>query len=427
MSSSVSSTRPASSSRSTSRGTNSNTRENSTNNKASSPSRNRANSRTSAPTRTRQQPRDESRISRDVRDTKAPGSTPNFANSFTARPGSSAEQDRRAGEQAAQSARQGGPTDNPGQQQPGGLNSNAPLQGVIGRRAGEIADWTRPASPNAQLRQEERVARSDGHRVTPTTPQDVNRRHLAERPGHTPGADNRFGAHQVQVGPRGAEGVRVLSLPPGVNPQNRPAANDFFATNRELAQAGETARQSNGRLSPSQVLQDRLALPNEPTHAARVSVPPGSRVDVSVIAPQNFNGQTQNGGALQRKALDPVTTHASEARDVNSVARENATASRLGRAFQAVGRVVRPLGIASDINEIRNGLQQDGGTIGRNTVQAASGVAGGWGGAIAGAKAGAVVGTFIGGPIGTVIGGVAGGVIGGIAGSALGRWVGSWF
>ena len=73
-------------------------------------------------------------------------------------------------------------------------------------------------------------------------------------------------------------------------------------------------------------------------------------------------------------------------------------------------------------------LGQDGGKVGKHTVETAGSVAGGWAGAAAGAElgaeAGASVGAFFGGVgavPGAVVGGLAGGVIGGMAGSQLGE------
>lgn len=106
------------------------------------------------------------------------------------------------------------------------------------------------------------------------------------------------------------------------------------------------------------------------------------------------------------------------------------------RTLEAVGRVARPVAIATDTIRLANAVRADGGRIGAHTAVTAGSVAGGWGGAAAGAWLGAkggalagglvgsffpVVGTAAGAAVGGLVGGIVGGIAGGFAGSAAGE------
>jgi hypothetical protein len=89
--------------------------------------------------------------------------------------------------------------------------------------------------------------------------------------------------------------------------------------------------------------------------------------------------------------------------------------------LSGVSRVARPLAVVTDVIDLKNAYDQDGG-FGQNFQETAGSVAGGWGGAAAGAAAGAALGSVVPG-VGTVVGGIAGGIIGGIGGSAAGEGI----
>ena len=93
----------------------------------------------------------------------------------------------------------------------------------------------------------------------------------------------------------------------------------------------------------------------------------------------------------------------------------------LSGALSGLSRVARPLGVVTDVIDLKNAYDEDGG-FGKNFQETAGGVAGGWGGAAAGAAAGAALGSVVPG-FGTVAGGIVGGVIGGIGGSAAGEGI----
>jgi RHS repeat-associated protein len=99
-----------------------------------------------------------------------------------------------------------------------------------------------------------------------------------------------------------------------------------------------------------------------------------------------------------------------------------------GKALEAVGKVAKPVAVVTDAVRLGSAVQQDGGTVGENTVKTAGSVAGGWAGAAAGAaigaKGGAIVGSLFGPGPGTVIGGFVGGLGGGIVGSFIGSSAG---
>ncbi|MCW5868320.1 MAG: hypothetical protein KIS61_13755 [Candidatus Eremiobacteraeota bacterium] len=371
-----------------------------------------------SPVRSLTQPKEQSSISKDVNQ-KPNGQTPAFSKAFTA------TSERQAGEQAA--ATQGAP------QAPGTapVERPDPIRTVNGRTVNEAADWVKRDHPNKAIDDQARKFQRDGHKVSPTTPEAVNQRHTDSRPGEKGGADTKFKANQIEVGKKGLDGVRVTPF----KPDGRPGAADFFATNRELAQAGQDARNSRGKLTPAQVLQDRLALPTEPKFATPTHAAPGTKIDQSVVGEQKFNGQTQKGGGLQLKALDPLSSlDPKKALDVNRTARQLATAGEIASTAKGLGKVLKPVGIATDALQLGEAFQKDGGTIGRNTAKAATEIGASWGGAVAGAKLGALGGAAIGSvvpvvgtAIGGVVGGIAGGIVGGLTGGAVGRWIGSFF
>lgn len=420
--STISKSRPASSSSSKS---SSRTSKNSKS--SSSRSANRSNSSQKNSSKGVTQPKDRSKLSSDIQKSPNVG-VPNFASAFTARPPSSASDERQAGEQSA--ATQGAPTGNPSPPASSGENPASGIRPVVGRKVNEAADWIKPRDQNGAIDRQAQDFRRDGHKVTPTTPEAVNERHLAERPKDTKGADERFKANQIEVGKKGLEGVRVTPFKP--DPSFGPK-NDFFATHRELAQAAQQARTSGA--TPAQVIQDRLALPKTPEFASPARVAPGTVLDQSVVGAQEFDkGRPLPGQGQQLKALGPVQVDASKTIDVNRAARQALTASEIADGARTAGKVLRPLGIASDALQVKDAIEKDGGTLGRNTAKAGLEIGGGWGGALGGAKLGALGGAAIGSAfpvvgtaIGGVVGGIVGGAIGGLAGSGLGRWVGSWF
>ena len=99
-----------------------------------------------------------------------------------------------------------------------------------------------------------------------------------------------------------------------------------------------------------------------------------------------------------------------------------------GKVLNTVGKVAKPIGIATDATRITTAYIEDGGKIGNATITTSSSVAGGWAGAWGGAvlvgKGGVAIGGIIGGPVGAAIGGFAGSVVGGIAGAFGGSWLG---
>ncbi|MEG3880442.1 hypothetical protein QT972_24065 [Microcoleus sp. herbarium7] len=89
--------------------------------------------------------------------------------------------------------------------------------------------------------------------------------------------------------------------------------------------------------------------------------------------------------------------------------------------LSGASRVARPLAVVTDVIDLTNAYNEDGG-FGQNFQETVGSVAGGWGGAAAGAAAGAALGSVVPG-VGTVVGGIAGGIIGGIGGSAAGEGI----
>ncbi len=98
-----------------------------------------------------------------------------------------------------------------------------------------------------------------------------------------------------------------------------------------------------------------------------------------------------------------------------------------GKTIDAIGKVAKPVAIATDVVRIGVAVNTDGGTIGNNTIKTTASIAGGWagawGGAALGAKGGAVVGSFFGPGPGTAVGGFVGAIGGGFVGAFGGSWL----
>ncbi len=111
----------------------------------------------------------------------------------------------------------------------------------------------------------------------------------------------------------------------------------------------------------------------------------------------------------------------SEPPKINPPVRPPVRPPALSGALNIGSKIARPLGLVTDVIDLKNAYDEDGG-FGKNFQETAGGVAGGWGGAAAGAAAGAALGSVVPG-FGTVAGGIVGGVIGGIGGSAAGEGI----
>lgn len=99
--------------------------------------------------------------------------------------------------------------------------------------------------------------------------------------------------------------------------------------------------------------------------------------------------------------------------------------------LNSVGKIAKPVAIATDVVRVANAVYQDGGTIGKNTMLTSASVAGGWAGAAAsiGAKGGAIFGGIVGSlfaGVGAAPGAAIGGFVGGIVGGIIGSFGGSW-
>lgn len=97
-----------------------------------------------------------------------------------------------------------------------------------------------------------------------------------------------------------------------------------------------------------------------------------------------------------------------------------------GKTLDAIGKVAKPVAIATDIIRLGTAVEADGGAIGNNTIKTSANILGGWAGAASGAavgaKGGAVIGSFFGPGPGTAIGGFVGGIVGGIVGGVTVSW-----
>ncbi|CAA9225514.1 MAG: Enoyl-CoA hydratase [uncultured Cytophagales bacterium] len=103
-----------------------------------------------------------------------------------------------------------------------------------------------------------------------------------------------------------------------------------------------------------------------------------------------------------------------------------------GKTLNTVGKVAKPVAIATDAVRIVDAVRADGGQVGNQTIKTTASVAGGWVGAAAGAAAGAKGGALAGGAIGAWFGGVGavpgaavGGFLGGLGGGIYGSFKGA--
>jgi hypothetical protein len=166
------------------------------------------------------------------------------------------------------------------------------------------------------------------------------------------------------------------------------------------------------------------------TKAGRVSNTTGKPVGDWVIrADQGHKGAPEPHFNINPKATglpDPHTKIPGGAKTLKAL--ENT-----GKTIDAIGKVAKPVAIVTDVVRIGDAINQDGGTVGKNTVVTGASVAGGWTGASIGASLGAEGGAVAGGAIGVWFGGVGavpgaaiGGFIGGLGGGIAGAFGGSW-
>lgn len=95
-------------------------------------------------------------------------------------------------------------------------------------------------------------------------------------------------------------------------------------------------------------------------------------------------------------------------------------AGGLSRSLDGLEHDLLPVSIAMDAMRIGSAVLADNGHVGKNTVHAVSGAAGGWVGAWVGGATGAHCGELLGASIGTVLGGIPGTVAGASVGGAIG-------
>ena len=136
------------------------------------------------------------------------------------------------------------------------------------------------------------------------------------------------------------------------------------------------------------------------------------------------NPHPGKGGETHHVNVNPKLTGQPDPHTPISKNTANALA-KTGQVLDVAGKVAKPLAIATDVTRIGIAIDQDGGTIGQNTLETTAKVGGGWAGATlgasVGAEGGAVVGSFFGPGPGTAIGGFVGGLSGGIVGAIGGE------
>jgi len=145
----------------------------------------------------------------------------------------------------------------------------------------------------------------------------------------------------------------------------------------------------------------------------------------SYVAKYSTNGDAPSLRVMENKANAGFSSSAA------NVGKSEAFLNSMGRVsegLEVAGKVAAPVAVAADAYRLGNAVQQDGGTIGKHTVETAGSVAGGWAGAAVGAEGGAEAGAAVGalfGGVGAVPGAIVGGVAGGVAGSLAGSELGT--
>ncbi|MBX3171340.1 MAG: hypothetical protein KF760_28280 [Candidatus Eremiobacteraeota bacterium] len=281
----------------------------------------------------------------------------------------------------------------------------------------------------AQVRQTAGDLRAGGHQVDKSSGRKLNGEFVARNGGKdyqvpkelgpdgkprvkdgawVPPSDPRGPGNKVTVGPEGLQTDRVHGA-------HNPKGGGFTVP-----------KGSTDGLLRSEI-QEKLALDKPPTHRQSVTHQPGVQLNQSVIGDQPGHGKV--GGQGQQFEIpnrDNVRNQFGGSVRLNDTeVRAQRFADKLGK----VGKVFKPIGVATDAIELGQAFQKDGGTVGKNTVKAATNVAGGWAGAAAGAKGGALLGAALGTAVpvvGNIAGGIIGGVVGGIGGALLGGNLGNW-
>ena len=162
------------------------------------------------------------------------------------------------------------------------------------------------------------------------------------------------------------------------------------------------------------------------THIGRISAKTGKPVGEWVIrvdkAHTNSPRPHFNINSKISKLADPHTPIPGGTKTLKAL-------EGTGRVLNSVGKIAKPVAIATDVVRVANAVHQDGETIGKNTMLTSASVAGGWAGAAAGASIGAKGGAAIGGIIGSLFAGVGaapGAAVGGFVGGIIGSFGGSW-
>jgi hypothetical protein len=149
------------------------------------------------------------------------------------------------------------------------------------------------------------------------------------------------------------------------------------------------------------------------------------------LRPTAYVGNATVDGVPQPQRVMPNAPSAGFTSDLGNVGKNEAFLNTVGKVSEGLdtfGKVAMPVAVAADGYRLYNAFEQDGGTIGKHTLETGGSVAGGWAGAAVGAETGAEVGAGVGAMFGgvgavpgAIIGGLAGGVVGGIAGSEIGQ------
>ena len=215
--------------------------------------------------------------------------------------------------------------------------------------------------------------------------------------------------HDKQRRPAAVKNVRVDTDP---NSQEDPVESEKDPQ-VDVERRGKPKPRNNINPSPP-----RFNVPARPPAVGNVEPPEPPKTNPPVRPPV---GNVEPPRTEPPKTNLPVRPPATEPPKINPPVRPPVRPPALSGALNIGSKIARPLGLVTDVIDLKNAYDEDGG-FGKNFQETAGGVAGGWGGAAAGAAAGAALGSVVPG-FGTVAGGIVGGVIGGIGGSAAGEGI----
>ena len=180
--------------------------------------------------------------------------------------------------------------------------------------------------------------------------------------------------------------------PDGKGPDDPPGEKSWYARASEWAgsilKGSDTGTNQRYQVEPK---RGATVTGLRDTKAGRISNTTGKPVGDWVVRADQPHGNVKNPHINVNPKMSGVPDPHTPISGKTLKALEGA-----GKTMDALGKVAKPLAIATDAVRITDAVISDGGTIGSNTIKTSASVAGGWGGAWAGAVAGSFGGSWLG-------------------------------